>query len=157
MIIGAQSGFCDLKLPSPEYAFNFLQWGNESLANMMTLGMFLGRSLSLLLVWFIVIINVVILSSVLFRQEMVNLAAGLLVIFGEKFYLSRGIGYFWGVEKVPTTYIHVGKVVSSYQNYYLGSENVDYQYGLLLLSICAVVLLVITLLISFNKRFKLIK
>ncbi|MGA4516075.1 ABC transporter permease [Solibacillus silvestris] len=157
MIIGAQSGFGHLKLPSPEYAFNFLQWGNESLANMMTLGMFLGRSLSLLIVWFIVIINVVILSSVLFRQEMVNLAAGLLVIFGEKFYLSRGIGYFWGVEKVPTTYIHVGKVVSSYQNYYLGSENVDYQYGLLLLSICAVVLLVITLLISFNKRFKLIK
>lgn len=85
---------------------------------MMTLGMFLGRSLSLLIVWFIVIINVVVLCSVLFRQEMVNLAVGLFVIFGEKFYMNRGIGYFWEVEKVPTTYIHVGKVVSSYQNYF---------------------------------------
>jgi len=157
IIIGTQSGFGHLKLPSPEYVFAFIPLENESLANMMTLGMFLGRSLSLLILWFIVIINVVVLSSVLFRQEMVNLAAGLFVIFGEKFYLSRGIGYFWEVEKVPTTYIHVGKVVSSYQNYYLGSENVDYQYGLLLLTLSAVVLLVITLLISLIKRFKLIK
>lgn len=157
MIIGAQSGFGHLKLPSPEYALNFMQIGNESLANMMTLGMFLGRSLSLLILWFIVIINVVVLCSVLFRQEMVNLAVGLFVIFGEKFYMNRGIGYFWEVEKVPTTYIHVGKVVSSYQNYFLGSENVDYQLGLQLLSICAVVLLFIALLISLNKRFKLVK
>lgn len=159
MVIGVQSGFGQLKLPSPEYAALavFIPLENNSLADMLTLGMFLGRSLSLLILWFIVIINVVILSSVLFRQEMVNLAAGLLVIFGEKFYISRGIGYFWEVEKVPTTYIHVGKVVSSYQNYYLGSDNVDYQYGLLLLIMCAVVLLVITLLISLNKRFKLVK
>lgn len=157
MVIGVQSGFGHLQLPSPEYVNDFIQLENESLANMLTLGMFLGRSLSLLILWFIVIINVVILSSVLFRQEMVNLAVGLLVIFGEKFYISRGIGYFWEVEKVPATYIHVGKVVSSYQNYYLGSKNVDYQYGLLLLTICAVVLLVIPLLISLNKRFKLVK
>lgn len=155
-IIGIQSGFGHLQLPSPVFTIT-LQWQQEGIFEMMTLGEFLAQSLALLFMWFVVVIIVVLLCSVLFRQEMVNLAVGVLLIFGERFYLSRGVGYFWDIEKLPTSYIQVGKITSKYQNFYLGSERLDYQLGIQLLAIVAVVVLIITLFISLNKRFKLVK
>ena len=156
IIIGIQSGFGHFQLPSPVYNIQ-LQWTTDGRFEIMTLGTFLLQSLTLLLLWFIVVVNVVLLGSVLFRQEMVNFAIGLLLIFGEKFYTSRGVGYFWDIEKYPTSYIQVGKIVSKYQNFYFSSENLDYRLGLLQLSILVVVVIIITLLVSLNKRFKLVK
>jgi ABC-2 type transport system permease protein len=156
IIIGIQSGFGHFQLPSPVYDIQ-LQWTTDGSFEMMTLGAFLSQSLALLLSWFIVVVNVVLLSSVLFRQEMVNFAIGLLLIFGEKFYTSRGVGYFWDIERYPTSYIQVGKIVSKYQNFYFSSENLDYRLGLLQLLILVVVVIIITLLVSLNKRFKLVK
>ncbi len=156
IIIGIQSGFGHFQLPSPVYAID-LQWSQDGSFKMMTLGTFLLQSLALLFAWFIVMINVVLICSVLFRQEMVNLAGGLLLIFGEKFYTSRGVGYFWDVEKYPTTYIQVGKIASKYQNFYFSSEHLDYRIGLQLLAISTVMLLTITLIVSLNKKFKLVK
>ncbi|MGN7476515.1 ABC transporter permease [Solibacillus silvestris] len=155
-IIGFQSGFGHMQLPSPEYSA-LMNWTEEGSFEMMTLGTFFVRSFALLFVWFIVIINVVLLFSVIIRQEMVNLAVGIFIIFGERFYTSRGVGYFWEVEKIPTTYIQVGKIVSKYQNFYFTSEKLDYRLGLILLAIAGLALLIMTLIISFNKRFKLIK
>lgn len=156
IVIGIQSGFGHFQLPSPVYNIQ-LQWTTDGSFEMMTLGTFLLQSLTLLLLWFIVVVNVVLLGSVLFRQEMVNFAIGLLLIFGEKFYTSRGVGYFWDIEKYPTSYIQVGKIISKYQNFYFSSENLDYRLGLLQLSILVVVVIIITLLVSLNKRFKLVK
>lgn len=156
VIIGIQSGFGHFQLPSPVYAIH-LHWTEEGSFEMMTLGAFLSQSLALLFAWFIVVINAVLLCSVLFRQEMVNLAVGLLLIFGEKFYTSRGVGYFWDIEKYPTSYIQVGKIASKYQNYYLWSEHLDYLLGLQMLAVLGFVVLLMTLFISINKRFKLIK
>lgn len=156
IIIGIQSGFGHFQLPSPVYAID-LQWSQDGSFKMMTLGTFLLQSLALLFAWFIVMINVVLICSVLFHQEMVNLAGGLLLIFGEKFYTSRGVGYFWDVEKYPTTYIQVGKIASKYQNFYFSSEHLDYRIGLQLLAISTVMLLTITLIVSLNKKFKLVK
>ena len=156
IIIGIQSGFGYFQLPSPVYAID-LQWSQDGSFKMMTLGTFLLQSLALLFAWFIVMINVVLICSVLFRQEMVNLVGGLLLIFGEKFYTSRGVGYFWDVEKYPTTYIQVGKIASKYQNFYFSSEHLDYRIGLQLLAISTVMLLTITLIVSLNKKFKLVK
>lgn len=156
IIIGVQSGFGHFQLPSPVYDIE-LDWRTDGSFQMMTLGAFLSQSLALLFAWFIVVISVVLLCSVLLRQEMVNLAVGLLLIFGEKFYTSRGVGYFWDVEKFPTTYIQVGKIVSKYQNFFFVSEHLDYQLGLKLLVILTVVLLTVTLIVSLNKKFKLVK
>ncbi|ATP39155.1 ABC transporter permease [Solibacillus sp. R5-41] len=156
IMIGMQSGFGHFQLPSPVFTTT-LQWQKEGSFDMMTLGAFLAQSFALLFMWFIVIIAVVLLCSVIFRQEMVNLAVAILIIFGEKFYLSRGVGYFWNVELYPTSYIQVGKIVSKYQNFYLGSESLDYRLGIQLLALGAGIVLILTLLISFNKRFKLVK
>ena len=112
IIIGIQSGFGNFHLPSPVYASD-LQWTQDGKFEMMTLGAFLYQSFSLLFAWFFVVITIVLLSSVLFRQEMVNLAIGLLLVFGERFYTSRGVGYFWDIEKYPTSYIQVGRCVEN--------------------------------------------
>lgn len=156
IVTGIQSGFGNFQLPSPVYVSHLI-WSQDGSFEMMTLGAFLTQSLALLFAWFIVVINAVLLCSVLFRLEMVNFAVGLLLIFGEKFYLSRGVGYFWAIEKYPTSYIEVGKITSKYQNFYFASEKLDYRLGLQLLAILAIVILIMTLLISLNKRFKLVK
>lgn len=156
IIIGMQAGFGHFQLPSPVFTTT-AQWQQEGSFAMMTLGTFFAQSFALLFLWFIVVIGVVLLCSVLFRQEMVNLAVGLLLIFAEKFYLSRGVGYFWSIENYPTSYIQVGKIVSKYQNFYLGSESLHYLLGIQLLAIVAVVVIILTLVISLNKRFKLVK
>lgn len=156
VIIGMQSGFGHFQLPSPVFTTT-LEWQQNGSFDMMTLGTFLAQSLALLLMWFVVMIVVVLLCSVLFRQEMVNLAVAMLIIFGEKFYLSRGVGYFWDIEMYPTSYIQVGKIVSKYQNFYFVSESLDYRLGIQLLALVVGIVLILTLLISFNKRFKLVK
>lgn len=156
VIIGLQSGFGHFQLPSPVFT-TITHWQQNGSFDMRTLGEFLAQSGALLLMWFIVVILVVLLCSMLFRQEMMNLAVGILLIFGEKFYTSRGVGYFWDIEKYPTSYIQVGKIASKYQNYYFASEQLDYRLGLQMLAIVAVIVLMMTLLISLNKRFKLVK
>lgn len=156
IIIGFQSGFGHLQLPSPEFSAS-MSWSIDGLFEMMTLGTFFARSFMLLFAWFFVIIAFVLLCSIIFQQEMVNFAVGLFIIFGDRFYSSRGVGYFWDVEKIPTTYIHVGKIVSKYQDFYFGSEKVDYLLGLTLLVILAFIIVMLTLAISLNKRFKLVK
>lgn len=156
IIIGIQAGFGHFQLPSPVFTTT-VQWQQNGSFDMMTLGTFFAQSLALLLLWFIVVIGVVLLCSVLFRQEMANLAVGLLLIFGEKFYLSRGVGYFWDIENYPTSYIQIGKIVSKYQNFYLASDPLNYLLGIQLLAIVAGIVLILTLVISLNKRFKLIK
>lgn len=156
IIIGVQFGFGHFQLPSPVYA-QHLNWMQDGKFEMMTLGAFLGQSIVLILVWFIVVINAVLLCSVLFRQEMVNFAVVLLLLFGEKFYASRGVGYFWDIHNYPTSYIEVGKIVSKYQNFYYMSEQLDFRLGLLLLVGLAVGLLILTLIVTVNKRFRLVK
>ena len=156
VIIGVQHGFGKFNLPSPVYA-SHLEWVKEGKFEMMTLGTFLSQSFMLLIAWFIVLIIVVLVCSILFRQEMVNFAVGLLLIFGENFYFSRGVGYFWEVENYPTSYIQVGQIVSKLRNFYYTNDQLDFVLGLELLLASAVVILLLTLLISLNKRFKLLK
>ena len=156
VVIGMQSGFGHFQLPSPVFT-NISEWQQVGSFDMMTLGTFLAQSLALILMWFLVVIALVILCSVLFRHEMVNLAVGTLLIFGERFYMSRNVGYFWDIENLPTSYIQVGKIVSKQHNFFLASESLDYILGLQLLAISFAIVLIITLLIAKNKRFMLIK
>lgn len=155
-IVGLQSGFGNFHLPSPVYAPH-LDWRMEGKFEMMTLGTFLGQSLALLFTWFIVIISVVLLCSMLFRNEMVNFAVGILLIFGENFYFSRYVGFFWDVQNYPTSYIQVGQIISKQRNFYYMNDHLDFTLGLqLLLGLAAIVIFFIILTAS-NRRYKLIK
>lgn len=155
-IIGLQSGFGNFNLPSPVYAAH-LDWRVEGKFEMMILGTFLEQSLILLFTWFIVIINVVLLCSIIFRSEMVNFVVGLLLIFGENFYSSRYVGYFWDVQYYPTSYIQVGQIISKRRNFYYMNEHLNFTLGLQLLLGLAGVVILLMILISLNRRYKLIK
>ncbi|MFJ8460156.1 ABC transporter permease [Lysinibacillus xylanilyticus] len=155
-IIGLQSGFGNFNLPSPVYAAH-LDWRVDGKFEMMTLGTFLGQSFILLFTWFIVMINVVLLCSIIFRNEMVNFAVGLLLIFGENFYSSRYVGYFWDVQNYPTSYIQVGQIISKRRNFYYMNDQLDFTLGLQLLLGLAGVVIFLMILIALNRRYKLIK
>ncbi|MCY9548863.1 ABC transporter permease [Lysinibacillus xylanilyticus] len=155
-IIGLQSGFGNFNLPSPVYAA-YLDWRVDGKFEMMTLGTFLGQSLILLFTWFIVIISVVLFSSIIFRSEMVNFAVCLFLIFGENFYSSRYVGYFWDVQNYPTSYIQVGQIISKRRNFYYFNDQLDFTLGLQLLLGLAGVVIFLMILIALNRRFKLIK
>ncbi|MCL1702601.1 ABC transporter permease [Lysinibacillus sp. Bpr_S20] len=155
-IIGLHSGFGNFNLPSPMYAAQ-LDWHIEGQFEMMTLGTFIVQSLTLLFTWFIVIISVVLLCSILFRSEMVNFAVGLLLIFGENFYASRYVGYFWDVQNYPTSYIQVGQIISKRRSFYYMNNNLDFTLGLQLLFGLAGVVILLMIVIALNKRYKLMK
>lgn len=155
-IVGLQSGFGNFNLPSPMYAAH-LDWHVDGIFEMMTLGTFLRQSFILLVTWFIVIINVVLLCSIIFRSEMVNFAVGLLLIFGENFYSSRYVGYFWDVQNYPTSYIQVGQIISKWRNYYYLNNQLNFTLGLQLLLGLAGIVIFLMILIALNRRYKLIK
>ena len=156
VIIGFQFGFGSFSFPSPVYNPELIM-GFEGKFTDMTLGMFLARCFLLLAAWMFVMISIVLLFSIIFRQEMLNMLVGILLIFGERFYTSRGVGFFWDVENYPTSYVQVGNIVSKYQNFFFSSTGLQDMLGLKLLVASAFIALVCTLLISLSKRFRLIK
>ncbi len=156
VIIGLQSGFGHFGIPVPYYTAN-VNWMQEGLLDVMSLGMFFTQCFLLLMMWFIVIITVVLLSSVVFRNELVNLAIGMLIIFGENFYFSRGVGFFWSVENYPTSYIQVGQIVSKIRNYYYMSDQLTVEFGITLLFTSTVIVVILMMVIALNSRFKMVK
>ncbi|MBD8035216.1 ABC transporter permease [Solibacillus sp. A46] len=156
MIVGFQFGFGNLDLPVPVYGYELIANEQGKFVHM-SMGIFLFRCFLLLATWMVVIVSAVLLCSIIFRQEMFNLLVGGLLIFGDRFYASRGVGYFWNVEYFPISYVQVGNIVSKYQNFYFTSEGLHDMLGLKLLLASAAIIIVLTLLISLSKRFRLIK
>ncbi|MBD8032809.1 ABC transporter permease [Solibacillus merdavium] len=156
LVIGFQNSFGHLHLPSPEYAAH-LEYLKDGKFEMMTLSQFLSKSAILLFVWIIVIISGAVLLSLIFRQEMVNLFAGLLLIFGENIYFSRKVGNFWDVQNFPTSYIQVGQIISKQRNFYYLNNYLDWGLALQLLVTIVVVIIISMFFITTNKRYKLIK
>lgn len=156
MIVGFQFGSGNLDLPVPVYGYELIANEQGKFVHM-SMGIFLFRCFLLLATWMVVIVSAVLLCSIIFRQEMFNLLVGGLLIFGDRFYASRGVGYFWNVEYFPISYVQVGNIVSKYQNFYFTSEGLHDMLGLKLLLASAAIILVLTLLISLSKRFRLIK
>lgn len=157
LIVGMQFGFGYLDIPVPQYIVNYKEQQQQGIFTVISLGVFLGQCIQLLLLWFMAIITLVLLFSVVLRNEVINLGIGLVIIFAEYFYFSRGVGFLWHIENYPTSYMQIGQIVSKLRNYYYDTEIMSAQLGMRLLAIYIVVMLVITLCISLNKRFKLVK
>lgn len=156
LVIGFQTSFGHLHLPSPVYAAH-LEYLKDGKFEMMTLAQFLCESAILIFAWFIVIISCVVLCSVVLRQEMVNLIVGLLIIFGENIYFSRYVGHFWDIQNYPTSYIQVGQIISKQRNFYYMNDYLDFGLGLQLLLAVVGVVIIFILFVTTNKRYKLIK
>lgn len=88
---------------------------------------------------------------------MLNLGVVALLIFGENYYNNRGVGFFWDIEKYPTTYIQVGQIVSGFRNFYYTTEDITVEKGVTLLLLLVSVGFLLTMFITMQKRYRYIK
>lgn len=149
VIMGVQFGFGTLSLPVPVKAGDVFET--------ITMFTYFAKTGLILLTWFAVIITFVIFLSLVVRSEVVNVFAGLTLIFAEFMYMDRGLGFFKPVENYLPTYTEVSKVVTNMKNYFYESSNIDFSRGLLLLASCALVFMLCSIGITLSKRYRLIK
>ncbi len=121
-----------------------------------TMGTYLLENFILLIFCFIFLISLVLLVSMIIKNEFANLLVGAIFIFNEIFYFKRGIGFFFEVENYSTNYVQVGQIVSGYRNYIYNSNALNLDNGLYVVGIGTGVLLLLIFLISKYKRFKLV-
>lgn len=157
ILIGIRYGFGDFHLPVPTYSFlgepSYFKKGE--FINI-TMGSYLIQNSIILLFWFILLISLVLLVSMIIKNEFANLLVGAILIFNEIFYFQRGIGFFYEVENYPTNYVQVGQILSGYRNYIYNSSALTFDKGLYVLGISSGVLLLLIFLISKYKHFKLV-
>ena len=157
IVIGLNYGFGDFKLPVPIYTLGedvaiYLKgdFVNNSMAQ------YLLENFLLILSIFIFLIAIVLLTSMVIRNEFANLVVGAIFITNEVFYFKRGIGYWHEVEYYPTNYVQIGQVLSGYRNYIYGSTQLNFNNGVMVIGLSACVLILLMFLISKMKRYKLI-
>lgn len=147
LIIGFREGFGTLSLPVVRYHFEFLNLGTYESISM---GLFLVQSFVMMLLWFTIIISLVLLMSIVLKNEFINLTIGI-IFFIEATYYQRGAIIDAWLSYLPTSYIQIGNIVSGYRQYILAIDSVTIIKGQLVLLAAA---LLIILLIWFISRIK---
>lgn len=151
LIIGIRDGFGSLNLPAVIYDFAF--FGNETFGNI-SMGMYLSKYFLMLLLWFSIIIGLVLLLSILFKNEYVNLVVGVLC-FAEIIYYQRGwIPEEW-LNYLPTSYIQIGNIISGYKNFTLYTDLLTIEKGAFVLTATMVLIIILIKLITMKKKMTL--
>lgn len=133
----------------PVLTFSYLLKG--SIFESLSLGLWLGQALVLLLLSSLILIRGILLFSVLIKQELFNLVIGISVLFTESLYYSRGIGYFSDIGLLPPTFFSIGSVLSGYHNFLYNSRDLHFLNGILSLGAAW---LIIEVLILVTIQFK---
>jgi len=147
-IIGGRNGFGDFNLPVPIIS--------TSGFSTISMGEYLVQNIVLIVLWFVFIISLLLLVSVLLKNEFANVLVGFAFIMAEFFYYSRGVGYVWDVQWYPATYVQVGQIVSGYRSFLYDSVALSLGSGLVVLGVSSCLFLFITFLISNHRKFKLL-
>ena len=150
IIIGFQNGFGHFSLPVPIYSYL------EGTFTNMTMGIFILKSTLFIIVWILFFITIILFLSLIVKTEFINLFVGFIVIVAEWLYFDRGMGPYTEVERYPTSYVQVGQIISGYKNFIYESWHLTYQNGLLIVGSCTLIMMILTLIVSQSKRFKLI-
>ncbi len=148
LIIGARNGFGSLDLPVPIYSHV------DKSFSLISLSEFMLQNMALIILWFVLIISLLLLTSILIRNEFANLFIGFAVVIGEFTYYTRGIGFIREVQWYPTSYIQVGQVISGYRNYVYESNALTLGNGATVLSACVCIILLTVFIISNLPKFK---
>ncbi|WP_413367900.1 ABC transporter permease [Lysinibacillus sp. 3P01SB] len=148
LIIGMKHGFGSFDLPVPIYSHD------DKTFSLISLGEFIFQNTAFIILWFMLIISLLLLTSILLRNEFANLFIGCAVVFGEFMYYTRGIGFIREVEWYPTSFIQVGQVLSGYRNYVYESHMLTFKNGMLVIGLCICLALLITFIISNHRKFK---
>jgi len=149
LIIGGRNGFGDFNLPVPIYS-------TGEIFSTIRMGEYLIQNMVLIVLWFVFIISLLLLVSVLIKNEFANVLVGSAFIIAEFFYFSRGVGYVWDVQWYPTTYVQVGQIISGYRNFLYDSEALSLESALAVLGLSTCLFLFVTFLISNHRKFKLL-
>lgn len=107
-------------------------------------------------IWFLFFIVISLFLSIIVKAEFANLFVSFLLIAAEWIYFERVMGAYSDIERYPTSYVQVGQVISGYRNFVYESPDLTYQYGLTIVGGCTLFLMILTLIVSKFKRFKLI-
>ncbi|WP_419960455.1 ABC transporter permease [Psychrobacillus sp. BM2] len=150
IIIGLQNGFGDLSLPVPIYSHIEKNFAN------MTMGTFLLKNALFISVWILFFIAIILFLSLIVKAEFINLFVSFIVIAAEWFYSDRGMGAYTDIQNYPTSYVQVGQVITGYKNFIYESLHITYQNGLIIVGSCTLIVMILTLIVSQSKRFKLI-
>lgn len=150
LIIGGRNGFGDFDLPVPIYSS-----GKDSFSNIL-MGEYLVQNMLFIVFWLLFIISLLLLVSVLLKNEFANLVVGFMFVIAEYIYFDRGVGAVWNFQWYPTSYVQVGQIISGYRNFLYGSETLTFRSGILVMGLCSCIFLVFTFLISNHRKFKLL-
>lgn len=150
IVIGLQNGFGDFSLPVPIYSCI-----EETFTNM-PMSTFLLKNILFIGVWFLFLIAIILFLSIIVKAEFANLFVSFIIIAAEWIYFERVMGAYSDIERYPTSYVQVGQVISGYRNFVYQSPDLTYQHGLTIIGCCTLFLVILTLIVSKFKRFKLI-
>lgn len=142
LIIGLRNGFGSFTLPAVVYEFELL---NNGTYGSISMGIFLIKSFGMILLWFVLIIGLILLLSIIFKNEYLNLIVGS-IYFLEVIYYQRGNLIDNWLSYLPTSHVQVGDVISGYKNYALLTGSITTEIGfIVLLSTITIVALLIWL------------
>lgn len=150
IVIGLQNGFGDFSLPVPIYSYI-----EEAFTNMPMIT-FILKNVLFMAIWFLFFIVISLFLSIIVKAEFANLFVSFLLIAAEWIYFERVMGAYSDIERYPTSYVQVGQVISGYRNFVYESPDLTYQYGFTIVGGCTLFLMILTLIVSKFKRFKLI-
>lgn len=150
--VSIQNGFGSFEIPITVFK-RAISEGRGTFETI-NLGIFFMQAVVLLSIIVYLFTRIIILFSLLVRNEFFNLLLGIALIFSERLYYMRGIGFFSNVDLLPPTYFPIGQVLSGYQNHLYNSSEITFQNGLISLII---MILIVELVILIAGRFKKIQ
>lgn len=151
-IAGMQFGFGSFEIPITVFK-RVISEGRGTFETI-RLGTFFIQALILLSLMVYLFTRAIILFSLLVRNEFFNLLAGIALIFTERLYYIRGIGFFSNVDLLPPTFFPIGQVLSGYQNHLYNSTDITFQNGVISL---IVTILLIELILFIATWFKKVR
>lgn len=148
-IIGVRNGVGDFELPVPIY------FAGEKLFSNITMGQYVMQNMLFIVFWFLFFISLILLVSVMIKNEFANLLVGSVFVIAEFMYYVRGIGAIRDVHWYPTSYVQTGQIIGGYRNFLYGTDALTFGTGLVVIGLCACIFLFIMFLISRRRKFKL--
>lgn len=128
-MVGFQYGFGSLHIPVS--VFERVMSQGRGTFDTIQLGTFYVRASILLILIMYLFTRLIIMFSLLVKNEFFNLLAGIALIFTERLYYIRGVGFFSNVDLLMPTFFPIGQVLSGYQNFLYNSAAITFQNGVL--------------------------
>lgn len=144
IIVGIKNGFGSFNLPVVFYEFESLNLGSFYSVPMWA---YLTKVFTLFILWVLIIIGLIILFSILFKNEYVNLIL-ISILFISNVYLQRGTSISERVSYLFVTYSDISNIVTGKLNYLYYLDIPSFKSGVLILGSTLLLILFINILLT---------